>query len=72
MIQMNLLTSRNRLMDSQNKIMVAGGKDGIIREFGKDMDTLLYLKWITSNDLQRMKPCSVLSGSLDGGEFAEG
>ena len=63
---MNLLTSRNRLMDFQNKIMVAGGKDGIVRRFGKDMDTLLYLKWITSNDLQHMKPCSVLSGSLDG------
>ena len=38
------LSNRNRLVDFQNKMMVAGGKDGIVREFGKDMDTLLYLK----------------------------
>ena len=25
--------------------------EGIVREFGMDMDTLLYLKWITSKDL---------------------
>ena len=23
------------------------GREGIVREFGMDMDTLLYLKWIT-------------------------
>ena len=30
--------------------MVARGKDGrgIVRDFGKAMDTLLYLKWITN------------------------
>lgn len=38
-------------MDFQKEIMVAGGKDGVVREFGKDMDTLLYLKRITSNGL---------------------
>lgn len=32
-------------------MMVAGGKDGIVREFAKDMDTLLYLKRMTSNSL---------------------
>ena len=69
---MSLLTSRNRLMDSQNKIMVAGGKDGIVRKFGKDMDTLLYLKRITSNDLQHMKPCSVLSGAWMEGSLRKG
>ena len=33
--------------------MVARGKDGrgIVRDFGKAMDTLLYLKWITNKDL---------------------
>ena len=25
--------------------------EGIIREFGKDMHTLVYLKWITNKDL---------------------
>ena len=34
----------NRLMDFQKEITVARRKDGIVREFGKDMDTLLYLK----------------------------
>ena len=38
-------------MDFQKEIMVAGGKDGVVRGFGKDMDTLLYLKRITSNGL---------------------
>ena len=33
--------------------MVTGGKGrgGIVREFGIDMYTLLYLKWITNKDL---------------------
>ena len=30
--------------------MVAKGK-GIVKEFGMDMYTLLYLKWITNKDL---------------------
>jgi len=34
--------------------MVTRGKDGegIIREFEMEMITLLYLKWITSKDLE--------------------
>ena len=36
--------------------MVTG--EGIVGELGMDMYTLLYLKWITNNDL--------LSSSLDG------
>ena len=28
--------------------MVARGKDGVVREFGIDRNTLLYLKWITT------------------------
>ena len=43
------LQNRNRLADSKNELMVAGGK-GIVREFGMDMYTLLYLKWTTNKD----------------------
>ena len=40
---------------------------GIIRELGRDMYTLLYLKWITNKDLiQHRGLCSMLCGSLDG------
>ena len=36
-----------------NKLMVTeeNGREGIIRESGMDMYTLLYLKWITNKDL---------------------
>ena len=36
-----------------NNLMVTRGKDGegILRESGMDMDTLLYLTWRTSKDL---------------------
>ena len=47
------LQNRNRLTDL--------GK-GILRDFGMDMYTLLYLKWITR------ELCSKLCGSLDGRE----
>ena len=30
---------------------MVGGKEGIVREFGMVMYTLLYLKWITNKDL---------------------
>ena len=41
----------------------------IVREFGIDMYTLLYLKWITNKDLltvDHRELCSMLGGSLDG------
>ena len=41
--------------DLENKLIVTRGKDwgeGIVREFGIDMYTLLYLKWITNKDIQ--------------------
>ena len=52
MIQMNI-RNRKRLTDLENEPVVAGRKDGegIVRKFGTDMYTLLYLKWITNKDL---------------------
>ena len=51
--------------------MVARGErweEEIVRWFGMDMYTLLYLKWITNKDLlgSTWNPCSMLCGSLDG------
>ena len=46
MTQMNL-QNRKRLTDLENKVMVARGegrREGIVREFGMDMYTLLYFK----------------------------
>ena len=49
MMQMNL-QSRNRLTDLENELMVAMG-EGIVEYFGKDVYTLLYLKWINNKEL---------------------
>ena len=55
MIQMNLFTKQkqtHRLIE--NKLMVTreeGWGEGIVREFGIDMYTLVYLRWITNEDL---------------------
>ena len=38
----------------ENQLMVARGegwREGMVREFGRDMYTLLYFKWITNKDL---------------------
>ena len=48
------LQTRKRLTDLENEFMVARGKgwgEGIVRESGINMHTLIYLKWITSKDL---------------------
>ena len=45
---------QNRLKDLENELMVSRGKEwgeGIVREFGMDRCTQLYLKWITNKDL---------------------
>ena len=39
-----------RLTNLENKLMAAGG-EGIVKDFGKVMYTLLYLKWITNKNL---------------------
>ena len=49
MTQMNL-QSRNRLTDLENEFMVIR-REGIVREFGMGMYTLLYLKWRINRDL---------------------
>ena len=49
-IHMNLL-AKQRL--TENKLVILPGRrmGGIVREFGMDMYTLLYLKWMTNKDL---------------------
>ena len=54
MIQMNFFTKPYRLTDLENEFMVTRGEGwgkGIDWEFGMDMYTLLYLKWVTNKDL---------------------
>ena len=61
------LQNRNRLTDLEKwNLLLSGGKmwEGIVREFGMNMYTLLYLKWVT-NKIQRMELCSVLCGRLE-------
>ena len=46
--------NKKRLTDLEYGLMFVWGKDEggkIIRDFGMDRYTLLYLKWITSKDL---------------------
>ena len=48
------MQNRNTLEDSKKELMVTIGEgkgEGIVREFGINMYTLLYLKWITNKDL---------------------
>ena len=49
MIQMNLLTKQKEIQTSKTNLWLPWG-EGIVREFGKDMYTLLYFKWITNKD----------------------
>ena len=54
LIQMNLYTNQkqtHRLREEISGCRVEGWGEEIIREFGMDMDTLLYLTWRTSKDL---------------------
>ena len=48
------MQKRNRFTDLENELMVARRKDrgeGIVREFGMNVYTMRYLKWITNRDL---------------------
>ena len=74
MIQMNL-QNRERLTDLENEHMVVGGRmGGRDREFGKDMYTLLCLKWITSKDLlySTWNSAQCYVAVWKGGEFGGG
>ena len=51
---MNLITKQkqtHRLHEGDYGCHGEEGGEGIVREFGMDMYTLLYLKWITNKDL---------------------
>ena len=50
MIQMDLLTKQKEIQTYKTNLWLPWG-EGIVREFGKDMYTLLYFKWITSKNL---------------------
>ena len=54
--------------ETENELMVARG-EGIVREFGKIMCTLLYSKWITNKDLLYSTRNSMLCGAWMGGGF---
>ena len=47
MMQMNLLTKQKETHRVREWIYGYRGEGEILREFGMDMNTLLYLKWIT-------------------------
>ena len=53
--------------------MVAGGEGQIVRQFGINIYTLLYLKWITNKDLLSSTGNSVQCyvAAWMGGEFGE-
>ena len=53
-------------LDKNYGCWVEGSGEGIVREFGMDMYTLLRLKWITNMWVQHMELCSMLCGNLDG------
>ena len=62
--------NRNVLTDLENEIMVVRGKkkgEETVREFGINMHTLLYLKWVTNKNLLYSTGNSAqLCNSLDG------
>ena len=68
--------NRKRLTDLENKLTGASGEswgEGIVREFGMDMYTLLYLKWITNKALLYSTGNSAQCYAVAwmGGEFGE-
>ena len=67
------LQSRNRLADLENELMVAMGEE-IVGYFGKDVYTLLCLKWINNKDLRYSAWTSVqcYMAAWMGKKFGEG
>ena len=63
---MNLLTKWKRFKDLEKELIVAG-REGIVRDFRKVMNTMLYFKWLTNRDLLCSTwNCPMLCTSLDG------
>ena len=65
------------MRQAEDKLVVASGegwREGIVREFGMDMCTLLYLKWITNKDLLYSTGISAQCqvAAWMGGDFAGG
>ena len=48
---MNLLTKLEETHRLREQTYDCGGQEGIVRDFGKVVFTLLYPKWITNKDL---------------------
>ena len=46
---MDLLTKQKEIQTYKTNLWLPWG-EGIVREFGTDMYTLLYFKWITNKD----------------------
>ena len=78
LLQMNLLTKQKEThrLKRTNLWFWAGDwreGEGIVREFGMDLYTVLYLKWITNKDLLystwNFAQCYV--AACVGGEFGE-
>ena len=64
-----ILCTKHKQTHRLNELTVAGGRvGGIVREFGMDRYTLLYLKCISNKDLLygTESSCSMLWGNLDG------
>ena len=66
--------ANERILKTENELMVTKGEEweeGIVREFEREMYTLLYLKWITNRVLLystgNSAPCYVAAWM--GGEF---
>ena len=61
---MNLFTKQKQTHKLRERTDGESCGEGIVREFGMDMYTLLYLKWITNEDL--LYSPGMLHGSMDG------
>ena len=69
LIQMNLTKQKETHRSRELTYGCLRAGEGIVKEFGTDMYTLLYLKWIANKDLLYSTwncLCLTLCGSLDG------
>ena len=49
--KLHLFLSQENLLENKLVVAVRRVREGIVRKFGMDLCTLLYLKWITNKDL---------------------